>query len=95
MTELTGKVGFASPITVRKPTPCRILGIELFATLALVVSLIVAATTVTIGVARAQAFAGLGRGDHAHYAVLIFGAVMASMGGLTAMVAGDRETPGE
>lgn len=95
MTELTGKVGFASPTAARKATPCRILGIELFATLALVVSLIVAATTVTIGVARAQAFAGLGRGEHAHYAMLVFGAVMAGMGGLTAMVAGERELPGE
>ena len=94
MTELSGKAGFASPIVGRKATRCRILGIELFATLALVVSLIIAATTVTIGVARAQTFANFDRSDHAQYAVaLFFGAVMAGMGGLTAMVAGDRQTP--
>ena len=92
MTELPGKAGFASPIVARKG--CRILGIELFATLALVVCLIVAAATVTIGVARAQSFANFGRTDHAQYAVaLFFGAVMAGMGGLTAMVTGDRQTP--
>jgi hypothetical protein len=44
--------------------------------------------------ARAQAFADIGRHDHAPFAVaLFFGAVMAGMGGLTAMVAGDRQTP--
>jgi hypothetical protein len=49
---------------------------------------------VTIGVARAQSFANFGRGDHAQYAVaLFFGAVMAGMGGLTAMVTSDRQTP--
>ena len=91
MTELPGKAGFASPIVGRK---CRILGIELFATLALVVCLIVAATTVTIGVARAQTLADFDRGDHAQYAVaLFFGAVMVGMGGLTAMVTSDRQTP--
>ncbi len=95
MTELTGKVGFASPTAVTNATPCRILGIELLATLALAVSLIVAATTVTIGVARAQAFASFGRGEHAHYAMLVFGAVVAGMSGLTAMVAGERDVPGE
>jgi hypothetical protein len=44
--------------------------------------------------ARAQAFATVNRHDHASFAVaLFFGAVMAGMGGLTAMVAGDRQTP--
>ena len=94
MTELSGKAGFASPIAGRRGTPCRILGIELFATLALVVSLIIAATTVTIGVARAQSSANFGRSDHAQYAVaLFFGAVTAGMGGLTAMVTSERLTP--
>jgi hypothetical protein len=94
MTELSGKAGFASPNAGRRGTRCRILGIELFATLALVVSLLVAATTVTIGVARAQSSANFGTNDHAQYAVaLFFGAVMAGMGGLTAMVTSDRQTP--
>jgi hypothetical protein len=94
MTELTGKVGFASPTVGRKVTRCRILGVELFATLALAISLLVAATAVSIGVARAQALTNTGRSDHAPFAVaVVFGAVMAGMGGLTAMAAGDRETP--
>ena len=54
MTELTGKVGFASPIAHRSFASRR-RGIELFATVALAVSLVVAATAVSIGMARAQA----------------------------------------
>jgi hypothetical protein len=92
MTELTGKVGFASPVSTKRITRCRILGVELIATVALVVCLIIAATAVSIGMARAQAFANFGR--HDQFAVaLFFGTVMAGMGGLTAIVAGDRLTP--
>jgi hypothetical protein len=54
MTELTGKVGFASPIAHRTFANRR-RGIELFATVALAVSLVIAATAVSIGMARAQA----------------------------------------
>ena len=94
MTELTGKVGFASPVSTKRITRCRILGVELFATLALVVCLIIAVTAVSIGMARAQALATIDRHDHAPFAVaLFFGAVMAGMGGLTAYVASDRDTP--
>jgi hypothetical protein len=94
MTELTGKAGFASPIVQRRLTRRRILGVELIATLALTVSLIVAATAVSIGVARAQAFANFGRNDRAPFAVaLLFGAIMVGMGGLTAIVTSDRDTP--
>ena len=53
MTELTGKVGFASP-AADKTFPSR-RGVELFATVALAVSLVIAATAVSIGMARAQA----------------------------------------
>ena len=62
--------------------------------MALVVCLIIAATAVSIGMARAQALANIDRHDRAPFAVaLFFGAVMAGMGGLTAMVAGERQTP--
>ena len=54
MTELTGTVGFASPIAEKTLAKRRRVGVELFATLALAVSLLVAATAV-IGMARAQA----------------------------------------
>jgi hypothetical protein len=57
MTELTGKVGFASPISEKALSRKRTLGVELIATLALAVCLIIAATAVSIGMARAQALA--------------------------------------
>jgi hypothetical protein len=62
MTALTGKVGFASPIVERKLLRRRTLGLELIATAALAVSLIIALTAVSIGVARAHA---LGAAAHA------------------------------
>jgi hypothetical protein len=55
MTDLTERAGFGSPIAEKTFAKRRRLGVELFATLALAVSLIVAATAVSIGVARAQA----------------------------------------
>lgn len=57
MTELTDMVGFASPIAKKTIAKRRRLGVELCATLALAVSLLVAATAVSIGMARAQAHA--------------------------------------
>jgi hypothetical protein len=57
MIELTGKVGFASPIAEKSLSRRRSRGVELIATLALAVSLIVAAAAVSIGMARAQALA--------------------------------------
>jgi len=50
--ELTGWVGFTSPIAERKISRRR-HGVELFATLALAVSLAIAGTAVSIGMARA------------------------------------------
>ena len=94
MTELTGKVGFASPVSTKRITRCRNVGVELIATMALVVCLIIAVTAVSIGMARAQALATIDRHDHTPFAVaLFFGALMAGMGGLTAIAAGDRQTP--
>jgi hypothetical protein len=54
--DLTGQVGFATPITEKSFAKRRRLGVELFATLALAVSLMIAATAVSIGMARAQTF---------------------------------------
>jgi hypothetical protein len=66
MAELTGKVGFASPISEKVLSRKQTLGIELIATLVLAVSLIVAAAAVSIGVARAQSRAPV-RTIHASY----------------------------
>jgi hypothetical protein len=54
MTELTGNVGFASPITERRFSRRRNAAIELLATITLAVSLVIAGTAVSIGMARAQ-----------------------------------------
>jgi hypothetical protein len=55
MTELTGKVGFASPIAEQAFSKRRNAGVELIATVALAISLVIAATAVSIGMARAHA----------------------------------------
>ena len=55
MTELTGMVGFATPIADKTVAKRRRAGVELAATLALAVALMIAATAVSIGMARAQA----------------------------------------
>ena len=60
MTELTGKVGFAPPISEEVSSRKNTLGVELFATLTLAICLIIAATAVSIGMARAQSLASLG-----------------------------------
>jgi hypothetical protein len=54
MTELTGQAGFGSPIAQKTFSKRRRAGVELFATVALAISLVVAATAVSIGMARAQ-----------------------------------------
>jgi Na+/glutamate symporter len=54
--DLIGQVGFATRITEKSFAKRRRLGVELFATLALAVSLMIAATAVSIGMARAQTF---------------------------------------
>ena len=54
MTELTGMVGFSSHIAEKRRAKRHTLGLELIATVALAVSLIVAATAVSIGMARAR-----------------------------------------
>ena len=53
MTELTGRAGFVSPVSETMFAKRRRAGVELFATLALAASLVIAATAVSIG-ARAQ-----------------------------------------
>jgi hypothetical protein len=91
MTELTGKVGFASPRTEQKFSKRRSAGIELLATVALAVSLLIAATAVSIGMARAQALGAVPHSDGTPLAIaVLLGLVFVSMGGLTAIAARDR-----
>jgi hypothetical protein len=91
MPELTGKVGFASPATEQKFSKRRSAGIELFATVALAVSLAIAATAVSIGMARAQALGAVPHSNGTPFAIAVFlGLVFAAMGGLTAIAARGR-----
>ncbi|HTV35529.1 MAG TPA: hypothetical protein VMF12_03785 [Xanthobacteraceae bacterium] len=93
MTELTGKVGFASPATERKFSKRRSAGIELLATVALAVSFVIAATAVSIGMARAQALGAVPHSNGTPLAIAVFlGLVLAGMGGLTALAARDQRS---
>ncbi len=93
MTELAGKVGFASPVTEKKFSKRR-ASVELFATGALAVGLVVAVTAVSISMAHAQAFGTVRPNSGASLALAIFlGALLAGMGGLTAIAARERQTP--
>lgn len=60
MTEFSGNFGFASPSIERNLSRRRNTGVQLLATITLAVSLIIAATAVSIGMARAQVL-------HSHY----------------------------
>jgi hypothetical protein len=94
MTELNGKVGFASPAANNTFIRRRHAGVELIATVALAISLVIAATAVSIGATRAQVLGAVGNSRDASLALAAFlGLVMASiagMGGLTAMAARNR-----
>jgi hypothetical protein len=91
MTELTGKVGFASPITEQKFSTRRTAGIELMATLALAVCLVVAATAVSINVAFAQSLGSVGVDGRAPCAIAtLLVLFFAGMGGMTFITLRER-----
>ena len=91
MPELTGQVGFASPTHDEKFRKRRVAGVELIATLALAISLVIAATAVSIGAARAQALGAVSGDNTARFAIAALLALpMAAMGGLTALIARER-----
>jgi uncharacterized membrane protein affecting hemolysin expression len=78
MTELTGTVGFGAPMTEKTFAKRRRAGVELAATLALAVSLMIAATAVSIGMARAQVLHTAHISTQLPVSVAVFlGAVMA------------------
>lgn len=93
MTELAGQVGFASPVTEKKFSKRR-AGIELLATVALAVSLVIAATAVSIGMARAQALGAVVHNDGRPLAIAAGLAVaMFGMAGLTAVAVRAAKRP--
>jgi hypothetical protein len=94
MTVLPGReVGFASPATEKKFS-FRRTGIELAATAGLVIALVIAATAVSIGMARAQAFGVVHHGGAPlAIAAVSLGAAVAGWGGLNALIARDSTLP--
>jgi hypothetical protein len=94
MSELHGKVGFASPAANNTFIRRRRVGVELIATIALAVSLVIAATAVSIGATRAQVLGVVGNSRDASLALAAFlGLIMtgvAAMGGLSATAVRNR-----
>jgi hypothetical protein len=87
--DLTSGVGFAC----KSPAPAQrrsVTFVELIATLALAMSTVIAATAVSIGMARAADLSGVVDGDSPIATALVFGILLAGMGGLTALIAGER-----
>ena len=67
--------------------------VELFATVALALSTLVAVTVVSIGIARADVLGARVDYDGAPLAIALFiGLLFAAMGGLTAFMADDRRS---
>jgi hypothetical protein len=81
------EIGFQHPVRSRRPLTLRSVAFaELIMTSALVISIVVAATAVSIGIARADAGTAIG-GDDGTIAIATFlGLLIAGMGGITAAV---------
>ena len=87
--DLTNGVGFAC----KSPAPAQsraVTFVELIATVALALSTVVAATVVSIGIARAADVSGAVEGDSPLAAAMVLGVLLAGMGGLTALIASGR-----
>ena len=82
MSDFYGKVGFASPAVDSKCIKRRHAAIEMMATVALAVALIIAVTAVSIGAARAQVLGAVAHNRDASLAIGAFVAlVIAGVGG--------------
>ncbi len=79
MTELNGKVGFASPAAKNTLIKHRRAGVELAAAAALAISLVIAATAVSIGATRAQVLGVVG---NSRDATIALAALLAALLGL-------------
>jgi hypothetical protein len=83
------RTGFTSPRSVRaRGHRCTAVA-QLIASAALVLSIAVAATAVSIGIARADGLAAVAEDSGAHVAVLL-ALVLVGMGGLTAWMTRGR-----
>jgi len=74
----------------RAAAPRRYLAsLELLAGMALVLSTVVAATVVSIGIARADASAAVSMADHSVAVAVMLGLILAGWAGLTALMTRD------
>jgi glycerol uptake facilitator-like aquaporin len=77
----------ALPTVESQPRPVAV--VEMITTAALALSTVVAATAVSIGMARADIFGFRTEGDPAPFAIaLLIGLLLLAMGGLTAIITG-------
>jgi type IV secretory pathway VirB2 component (pilin) len=84
--ELNGRTGFSPPIRPQQSARQRTT-LALIATVALAISIAVAATVVSMGMARADMLSGIADSDNGPFALAGFvGLVLAGMGGLIALV---------
>jgi hypothetical protein len=92
-------VSAAGPSMVRNAGKPRMrwsaTAVEMFATLGLALSTLVAITAISIGIARADGLIAQGEADGAPLAIALFiGLLLSGMGGLTALMAQDRTPRG-
>lgn len=87
--------GFDHPVRRKRPlTPRKIAFAELIMTIALIACIVVAVTAVSIGIARADALAGLRGGHDGTLAIAAFLALLiALMGGITAFALHSPQEP--
>lgn len=82
-------VGFRRPVRHDRPlTPRKVAFAHLIMTLGLVMSIAVAATAVSIGIARADTLTGVTSYEGPIAAVIVIGGMLAVMGVITAAVTG-------
>ena len=80
-------IGFQHPVRNRRPlTPRNVAFAELIMTSALVISIVVAATAVGIGIARADVTASISGHDGTVAIATFLGLLIAGMGGIIAAV---------
>jgi hypothetical protein len=95
MSDLSGKVGFASPASANKLITRRRAGIELIATFGLAISLFIAMTAVSIGAAHAQVLRAVGHDGDASLAIAaLIALVIAGLAGWAAALPRRSATAG-
>jgi len=88
--ELAVRAGFTHPQKATRSMTQRAVALQLLATLVLTVSLVIAATVVSMGIARADTLGRIADNEATFAVALFFGLVMIGMGGLTAVMASER-----